>query len=147
MPPILCSGLVSKETPLLEESSPSQKLNKNKRSGSPSPLSANKAIMKCGVSGNMLIEISMECPKISQKGSEDVSNTGNGALAMSLPELEGFPVGGLAGTCKAVDNRQNDGNGQLVAQHMSADCRDSLDVNAECSASQSMQNSEFYMPE
>ena len=108
MPPILCSGLVSKETPLLEESLPSQKLNKNKRSGSPSPLSANKTIMKkkqCGVSGNMLIEISMECPKISQKGSEDVSNTGNGALAMSLPELEGFPVGGLAGTCKEVENR------------------------------------------
>ena len=43
-----CSGLVSKETPLLKESFPSQKLNKNKRSGSPSPLSANKAIMKCG---------------------------------------------------------------------------------------------------
>ena len=71
-----CSGLGSKETPLLEESFPSQKLNKNKRSGSPSPMSANKAIMKCGVSGNMLIEISMECPKISQKGSEDMSFTG-----------------------------------------------------------------------
>ena len=44
------------------------------------------------------------------------------------------------GTYKEVENRKNDGNGPLVAQHMSADCRDSLDVNAECS----VQNSEFY---
>jgi hypothetical protein len=136
---------VSKENPLSDEPLPSQKLNKNKRSGSPSRLSANNAILKkkqCGVGGNKLIEISMEGPKISQEGSEDVSNTDNDAFAMRLSRLEGLPEGGLAGVCKEIENGKNDSNGQLVSQPTSRDCKDSPDVNAESSVSQPMQNSE-----
>lgn len=143
---VCCSGLVSKENALLEESLPSQKLNKHKRSGSPSRLSANKAILKkkqCGVGANKLIEIVTEGPKISHEGSEDVINTENDAFAMRLSELEGLPVGGFADVCKETENGQHDGNGQLVAQPTSRDCKDKkADVIAGCLVSQAMQNSE-----
>lgn len=135
---------MSKETPLLEESLLSQKLNKNKRSGSPSRLSPNNGILKkkqCGEGGNKLIEILMECPKICQEGFEDASNTDSDAFAMHLPEL-GLPEGGLEGVHNEIENGQNDGNGQLVVQPMSRDCKDSPDAKAECSTSQPMQNSE-----
>ena len=136
---------MSKEAPLLEESLLSQKLNKNKGSVSPSRLSANNCILKkkqCGVGGNKLMEILTEGPKISKEGSEDVSNINSDALAIHLSELEGLSAGGLAGVCKENKNGQIDGNEQLVAQPTNRDCKDSLDVNAECSVSQPMQNSE-----
>eukprot|EP01018_Ginkgo_biloba_P001647 Gb_33083 [translate_table: standard] len=143
---ICCSGLVSKETTLLEKPLISEKLNKNKRSASPSQLAGSSIILSkklCGIEvGYTLMERLTANPCICEEGSED--HLSNPLNAVRSSEFQGSSEGSFAGVnmSKETMNKDDDSKEQLLLQPSSKVCKDVTGHKAGISASQLMQSSE-----